>query len=107
MEIKDLNLEDILGLAVKTEIQGRIFYSKLSEKVTHPEVKKKIISLAEDEKRHEKIMVDLYRNTLGREPRDLPEKGIPDIVGAISAMTVNDKSQWFFTMVFIFVNRFR
>ncbi len=93
MEIEDLNLEDILGLAVKTEIQGRIFYSRLSEKVIHPEVKKKIISLAEDEKRHEGIMVDLYRKTLGREPRDLPEKGIPDIVGAISAMTVNDKSQ--------------
>jgi rubrerythrin len=93
MEIKDLNLEDILGLAVKTEIQGWIFYSKLSEKVTHPEVKKKIISLAEDEKRHEKIMADLYRKTLGREPKDLPEKGIPDIVGAISAMTVSDRSQ--------------
>lgn len=93
MEIKDLNLEDILGLAVKTEIQGRIFYSKLSEKVAHPGVKKKIISLAEDEKRHEKIMTDLYRKTLGKEPKDLPEKGVPDIVGAISAMTVNDKSQ--------------
>ena len=93
MKIEDLNLENILGLAVKTEIQGRIFYSKLSEKVTHPEVKKKIISLAEDEKRHEKIMVDLYRNMLGKEPSNLPEKGIPDIVGAISAMAVNDKSQ--------------
>ena len=93
MGIEDLNLEDILGLAVKTEIQGRIFYSKLSEKVTHPEVKKRIISLAEDEKRHEKIMADLYRKMLGKEPKDLPEKGIPDIVGAISAMTVNDRSQ--------------
>jgi rubrerythrin len=65
----------------------------LSEKVTHPVVKKKIISLAEDEKRHERIMVDLYRKTLGREPEDLPAKGIPDIVGAISAMKVDDKSQ--------------
>ncbi len=93
MKIEDMNLEEVLGLAVKTEIQGRKFYSMLSEKVTHPVVKKKIISLAEDEKRHERIMVDLYRKTLGREPKDLPEKGIPDIVGAISAMKVEDKSQ--------------
>ncbi len=93
MKIEDMNLEDVLGLAVKTEIQGRKFYSILSEKVTHPGVKKKIVSLAEDEKRHERIMVDLYRKTLGKEPKDLPEKGIPDIVAAISAMKVNDKSQ--------------
>ncbi len=93
MKIEDMNLEDVLGMAVKTEIQGRKFYSMLSEKVIHPVVKKKIISLAEDEKRHERIMVDLYRKTLGKEPKDLPEKGIPDIVGAISAMKVDDKSQ--------------
>jgi len=86
-------MEDIMGMAVKTEIQGREFYSMLSEKVTHPQVKKKIISLAEDEKRHERIVVDLYRKTLGREPENLPEMGIPDIVGAISAMKVGDKSQ--------------
>lgn len=93
MKIEDMNLEEVLGLAVKTEIQGRKFYSILSEKVVHPVVKKKIISLAEDEKRHERIMVDLYRKTLGKEPKDLPEKGIPDIVGAISAMKIDDKSQ--------------
>ncbi len=93
MKIEDMNLEEVLGLAVKTEIQGRKFYSMLSEMVTHPVVKKKIISLAEDEKRHERIMVELYRKTLGKEPKDLPEKGIPDIVGAISAMKIGDKSQ--------------
>ena len=93
MKIEDMSMEDILGMAVETEIQGREFYSMLSEKVTHPQVKKKIISLAEDEKRHERIVVDLYRKTLGREPENLPEMGIPDIVGAISAMKVGDKSQ--------------
>ncbi len=93
VNIEELSLEDILGMAVKTEIQGGKFYLSLAEKVTHPEVKQKIQSLADDEKRHERVMVDLYRKTLGREPRDLPDKGIPDIVKAIAGMNINEKSQ--------------
>jgi rubrerythrin len=93
VNVDDLNLEDILGMAVKTEIQGRKFYISLAEKVKHPEVKKKIQSLADDEKRHERVMVDLYRKALNREPKDLPDKGIPDIVKAISGMDISEKSQ--------------
>lgn len=93
LNIEEMSLEDILGMAVKTEIQGRKFYLTLAEKVNHPEVKKKIQSLADDETRHERVMVDLYRKTLDREPRDLPDKGVPDIVKAISAMDINEKSQ--------------
>jgi rubrerythrin len=93
VNIEELSLEDILGMAVKTEIQGRKFYLSLAEKVSHPEAKKKIQSLADDEKRHERVMVDLYRKTLKREPRDLPDKGIPDIVKAIAGMNISEKSQ--------------
>ena len=93
MKIEDMTIEEVLGLAVKTEIQGRKFYTQLSEKVQHPEVKKKLQSLADDECRHERIIVELYKKTLGKPPTDLPEKGIPDIVKAIASMNVNDKSQ--------------
>lgn len=93
MEIEDMTIEDVLGMAVKTEIQGGKFYMELSSRITHPEIKKKIISLAEDEKRHERLMVDLYRKTLGREPADLPSKGVPDIVKAISSMDITEESQ--------------
>jgi len=93
MKIEDMGIEEVLGMAVKTEIQGRKFYMQLSEKIQNPEVRMKIKSLAEDEKRHEKIIVEFYRKTLGKEPTDLPEKGIPDIVKAISSMNVNSRSQ--------------
>lgn len=92
MEIEKLTIEDILGMAVRTEIQGRKFYLELSEKVTNPEVKKKIVSLADDEKRHERIVVDFYRKILGKEPRDLPDKGVPDIVNAIRSMNLTEKT---------------
>lgn len=93
MEIEKLTIEDILGLAVRTEIQGRKFYLELSEKVTNPDVKKKIISLADDEKRHERIVVDFYRKILGKEPQNLPDKGVPDIVEAIKSMNLTEKTE--------------
>jgi len=93
MKIENMGIEDVLGMAVKTEIQGRKFYLKLAEEVKNPEVKKKIQSLADDEQRHERVVIDFYRKTLGKEPANLPEKGIPDIVKAISSMDVNSRSQ--------------
>ncbi|UCE66009.1 MAG: ferritin family protein [Candidatus Zixiibacteriota bacterium] len=92
MEIEKLTIEDVLGMAVRTEIQGRKFYLELSEKVTNPEVKKKIVSLADDEKRHERIVCDFYRRILEKEPQDLPEKGVPDIVKAISSMNLTERT---------------
>jgi rubrerythrin len=93
MEIEKLTIEDILGMAVRTEIQGRKFYLKLAEQVTNSEVKSKIVSLADDEKRHERIIVDLYRQILGKEPRDLPDKGVPDILSAIQSMNIKEKTE--------------
>ena len=92
MEIEKLTIEDVLGMAVRTEIQGRKFYLELSEKVTNPEVKKKIVSLADDEKRHERIVVDFYRQIMGKEPQNLPEMGVPDILQAIKSMNLTDKT---------------
>jgi rubrerythrin len=93
MEIEKLTIEEILGMAVKTEIMGQKFYLELSGKVTNPEVKKKIVSLAADEKRHERIVSDFYRQILGKEPQNLPEKGVPDILKAIRSVDVTDKTQ--------------
>jgi len=93
MDIEKMNIEEVLGMAATTEIQGRKFYTELSEKVEHPEVKKKLESLAADEKRHEAIVRDLYMKTTGKELGELPEKGVPDIVRAIKDMNPNKRTQ--------------
>ena len=93
MDIEKLTIEEVLGMAVKTEIQGRKFYLMLSEKVTNPEVKSKVISLAKDEERHEAMIRALYKEILGKEPDNLPEKGIPDIVAAIKSMDITEKTE--------------
>lgn len=93
MRIEDLSIEDILSMAIRAEIQARGFYNSLSEKISNAEVKKKVQSLAGDEARHQKIMEDLYRTHLKKEPRDILSREVPDIIRAISALRIDDKTQ--------------
>jgi rubrerythrin len=93
MEIQNMTIEEILGLALSTEIHGRKFYENLANKVSHPEVKKRIASLANDERRHQEIMENLYRTILNKEPQLLPAKGVPDILKAIASLQIDDKTQ--------------
>ena len=39
------------------------------------------------------MVVDLYRQILKTEPRDLPSEGIPDILDAIRTMDVTEKTE--------------
>jgi rubrerythrin len=93
MQIEKMTIEEILGIAAATELQGHQFYLNLSEKVQHPAVKQKIYSLAEDEKRHLETVENLYRKVLGREPQEPPSKGVPDIIRAIAALQIDNKTQ--------------
>jgi rubrerythrin len=88
-----MTIEDILGVAMATEIQGHTFYMRLSEKIDNPDVKRRIRGLGQDELRHQKIVGDLYRRLLGKEPQEIPAKGVPDIIQAIASLKVNDKTQ--------------
>jgi rubrerythrin len=93
MQIEKMTIEDILGVAVVTEIQGHRFYQNLAEKISNPAVKKRIEGLAKDEARHQVMMEDLYRKIVGKEPQTLPAKGVPDIIKAIASLRVNDRTQ--------------
>jgi rubrerythrin len=93
MQIEKMTIEDILGVAVVTEIQGNRFYLNLSEKISNPVVKKRIEGLAADEARHRDMMESLYRKMLGKEPQVLPTKGVPDILKAIASLRVDDRTQ--------------
>lgn len=93
MDIQNMTIEDILGMALATEIHGRKFYENLAAKVTHSEVKKRIASLANDERRHQELIENFYRTILKKEPQLLPAKGVPDILKAIASLQIDDKTQ--------------
>ncbi len=93
MEIDKMTIEDILGMALATEIHGRMFYENLSEKISNPEVKRRIASLAQDEKRHQEMIENLYRTMLNRKPDSIPQRGVPDILKAIASLRVDDRTK--------------
>jgi rubrerythrin len=93
MQIEKMTIEDILGMAVATEIHGRKFYENLAEKVANPAVKSRIQGFANDEKRHQGIMENLYRTMLDKEPSALPARGVPDILKAIASLRVDNRTQ--------------
>lgn len=69
--------------AIKHEIEGRVFYLKLAEKVKNPLVRRKIIGLAEDELEHRETLSRLYWAQTGTEVGDLGDfevnVNIPDV----------------------------
>lgn len=93
MQIEKMTIEEILDTALATEIQGMTFYLNLSEKIAHPEVKKRIKRLADDEKRHHQIIEEMFRKILGKEPQGVVSKGVPDILRAIASLKIDDRTQ--------------
>ncbi len=70
------NIASILKIGIATEMNGERFYRRFAERVTREETKNKLESLASDEARHRKILVDIYRGYFGTEPTDIPKEGI-------------------------------
>jgi rubrerythrin len=69
-------IEDIIKVGIKTEIEGQYFYSTLAQQVKNPEAKKKIEQLALDEVSHERRLRELYKLHVGKEVADLPAQGL-------------------------------
>ncbi len=93
MKIDGMTIEDILGMAVKTELEAHNFYKDLADKVANDHVKSKILSLAGDEMRHKRLMEEMYRKMIGKEPETLPTRGVPDILKAVASLQINDRTQ--------------
>nr|WP_048147277.1 ferritin family protein [Pyrococcus abyssi] len=59
-KIKELPLEELLGMAIKSEIEARKFYESFAEKIDIEPLKGKILWLASEEEKHEKMLRKLY-----------------------------------------------
>lgn len=70
------DIEDIIKIGIKTEIEGQYFYSTLAQQVKNPEARKKIEQLAMDEVNHERRLRDLYKQFVGQDVADLPPQGL-------------------------------
>lgn len=66
----------MLKQAIRSEIDGRRFYEFLADKTKNPDAKRKLTTLAQDERRHESILYRIYKKKFGEEVDKVPEKGV-------------------------------
>ena len=66
----------MLKQAIRSEIDGRRFYEFLAGKTKNPDAKRKLTTLAQDERRHESILYRIYKKRFGEEAGEIPERGV-------------------------------
>jgi rubrerythrin len=76
---KDLTALEILGVAIRKEIESQHFYDKMAERIRNRVVKERILNLARDERGHELLLKKIYRQWSGEENPPIPEKGITPV----------------------------
>lgn len=73
---KDLTALEILGVAIRKEIEAQGFYTKMAERIKNRVVRERIMNLAGDELGHERLLKRIYTEWSGEENPPVPDKGI-------------------------------
>ena len=69
-----LTLVEVLGVAIRSEMDAQAFYKKLAGRVRNRLVKQKFLGLARDEAGHEAMLTAKYREVAGKGKPALPVK---------------------------------
>jgi len=69
-----LTLVEVLGVAIRSEMDAQAFYKKLAGRVRNRLVKQKFLGLARDEAGHEAMLTAKYREVAGKGKPVLPVK---------------------------------
>ncbi len=75
----DLTAPEALAVGIKSEANASEIYRIMAEKVQNSLVKKKLLQLSEEEKKHQEILTQLYRKITGGQEPVLQKKGISEV----------------------------
>jgi len=70
MKPLETTVEEVLRKAIQSEIETRVYYQKMAERAGSPEVRKRMLQLADAELVHRAKMERKYREELGQTPPD-------------------------------------
>jgi rubrerythrin len=70
MKPLDTTVEEVLREAIRSEVETRLFYQKLAERADTPEVRTRMLQLADAELVHRAKLERKYRDTIGVAPPD-------------------------------------
>ena len=70
MKPLETTVEEVLRLAIQSEVETRAYYQKLAERAATPDVKKRLLKLADDELLHRAKLERKYREEVGKDAPD-------------------------------------
>ena len=68
MKPLETTIEEVLRKAIQSEVETRVYYQKLAERTSAPEVRKRLLQLADIELVHRAKLERTYRETVGGTP---------------------------------------
>ena len=63
-------VEEVLRNAIQSEVETRVYYQRMAERAGSPEVRKRLLQLADGELVHRAKLERKYRETIGNAPPD-------------------------------------
>jgi rubrerythrin len=70
MKPLETTVEEVLRHAIQSEVETRVYYQKMAERAGTPEVRERMLHLADAELLHRAKMERKYRETIGNTPPD-------------------------------------
>lgn len=70
MKALETTVEEVLRKAIHSEVETRVYYQKMAERAGSPEVRKRMLQLADGELLHRAKMERKYREVIGMSPPD-------------------------------------
>lgn len=68
MKPLETTVEEVLRKAIDSEVETRLYYQKLAERAATPDVRKRMLELADGELLHRAKMERKYREEIGKAP---------------------------------------
>jgi rubrerythrin len=68
MKPLETTVEEVLRKAIQSEVESRVYYQRLAERAGSPEVRKRMLQLADGELVHRAKMERKYREEVGQNP---------------------------------------
>ncbi len=73
---KNLTAIEIVGVAARAEVDAHEFYTEMSKRIKNRLVKERILTLAAEEHRHERILKNLLKQWTGEDDPPIPKESL-------------------------------
>ncbi len=70
MKALETTVEQVLREAIQSEVETRVYYQKMAERAGAPDVRQRLLQLADVELVHRAKLERKYRDTIGQNPPD-------------------------------------